>query len=790
MGVHIFNMHLVEYKKLDKLVIILMIFFISIILNLGTHLLTSSIPKNENFVLDQIVTPQSSGFMKYNATTSYSMEKLAHITDSLENYTQINIGIPPNNWNITDLDFKFTNLSINQEKLTIEDLGDGFRGLELGEVKGLAMQLKITELTTIYSIDIFGYKYEASGDPGTIYFEITGWDSGVHKPTSSVYGTPVELNMSVIPQWYTQTFPEPIELIPGDYGIVIDGAKINSNDYYYWWINNSKPELNLYMSEYRRLMGNVYYWTEGDGEDVFLHKINKGVYKPFFPSEINLTATIDGKEYSIMDGMIKGEGSLKVNDTNFNVESELLNIPLSNNQSLKLNFNLNYSINLYNQLPIDSYIEIGDLLTNNWRLCPEIENYSCESYCYKILIPENWENIQIFKDDVNVSSDGNIIFENQSLMILDDLITEGAVWEISAENNPKNVTINLSNTVFQPAEDIEFEVEPPLIGGKLGLVIQDAQGALVYIDEKSVLSSAEIFSYLIRSDASDGIWKTYVYWFNSTDAGFNSITFEVNVPEFIPPPDPFLIILLICLGGAITGGTYGTYSGYKIRKTKKRQKRQRLIQKFKDLTNLEYIIVTDKVSSLVLFSQSFKKRLLDVTLVSGFLNAIRSFGIELTGSSEHSQVIKLEYQDSKIIMTEYKQFRLIFIIKETPSNEFLDALRLITIEMDERFGRFLINFDGDLGPFKYVERLFIQKLETGILYPLRISENPKVKLSSSEKDLIKNVKKYLLSSNSDKFMISSFIDKDNIDSVDVKLFSELVEKRIFQPITENSTNPQ
>ncbi|MEJ2295185.1 MAG: hypothetical protein P8Y23_10500, partial [Candidatus Lokiarchaeota archaeon] len=639
---------------------------------------------------------------------------------------------------------------------------------------------KITESTTVYSIDIFGYKYESSTDPGTIYFEIEGWDSGNNEPNGIIYGKPVELNMSMIPQWYAQNFLDPIELTPGDYAIVIDGSNIVKNDYYYWWINDSKPGSNLYMSEYSRRML-TWDWRE-EYEKVFLHKINKGVNKPYFPSEINLTANINGKDYSIMDGVIKGEGILTINDTNFNIESGLLNFPLLNNESLKLYFNLNYSIDIYNQVSIDSSIEIGDLLTNKWCLCPEFENYSCESYLYKILIPNNWENIQIFKDGVNVSSDSNIIFENQSLMILDDLITEGADWEISAENNPKNLTINLSDSVFQPAEDIEFGVEPPIVGGKLGLVIQDAQGALIYIDEKSVQSSTEIFSYLIRSDASDGVWRAYVYWFNSTDAGFNFIIFRVNVPEFIPPPDPILIILLIALGGAIAGGTYGSFSVYKIRKTKKEQKRQHLIQNFKDLTNLEYIIVTDKISSLDLFSQSFKKKSLDLTLVSGFLNAIRSFGIELTGSSEHSQVIKLEYQDSKIIMTEYKQFRLIFIMKETPSNEFLDLLRLITIETDEKFGRFLENFDGDVSPFVYVERVLIQKLGTGILYPLRISEDPIVKLNSSEKDLLKRVNKYLKSNNSSSFKVSYFINNNEIHAQEVQLFSNLIKRRIFQPI--------
>jgi hypothetical protein len=175
-------------------------------------------------------------------------------------------------------------------------------------------------------------------------------------------------------------------------------------------------------------------------------------------------------------------------------------------------------------------------------------------------------------------------------------------------------------------------------------------------------------------------------------------------------------------------------------------------------------------------------------LVSGFLNAIRSFGIELTGSSEQSQVIKLEYQDSKIIMSEYKQFRVILIMKETPSNEFLENLKYTTIETDEKFGRFLEDFKGDVRPFKYVERLLIQRLETSFLYPLKVDEVPKTKLSSYEKDLLKRVKNHLETQDVHSFKIAYFIDKETPNPLDVKLFSDLIKKRIFQPIVEVNPN--
>ena len=38
------------------------------------------------------------------------------------------------------------------------------------------------------------------------------------------------------------------------------------------------------------------------------------------------------------------------------------------------------------------------------------------------------------------------------------------------------------------------------------------------------------------------------------------------------------------------------------------------------------------------------------TLISGFLEAIRSFGLELNSSADETQTIKLEYKKSKVLM--------------------------------------------------------------------------------------------------------------------------------------------
>lgn len=735
---------------------------------------------------------QTNGLVIYNASNSYMIEKFINITDSIQNSTDVSIGLPENNWNVTRVDLEFQNISITEETIIIEDDGNTFYEIENNGAEQIAMQLSLSESTTINSIDIFGLGLEASNNPD-VRFEIRGWNTGSAEPTSTVYGS-VDLNISNSLKWYTQTFSTPIELSAGNYGLVIDahnyGTGVKPGDTYLWWLNDNKTGSPLYTNRYYRggFLGLVWDWRNPLSQQALLHRFNKWSDDVYNPSDINLTVSYNGNNYLVNDGSYLGEGNVSIEDIGLIMGGSELNLPISNNESLNLIFNLSYSVYLHETFSAEGEVEIGDILSNKWYITPDIDVYDSTEYYYAINIPESWQNVQIYKDAVNVSADANVIFENQTLFLYNGIITEGADWLISAENAPKNFTLSLLKSEFGPAEDIQISVEPPVVDGVIGLVIQDAEGNIVHIDQKTISTDNETFHYLLRSDAIDGIWKASLYWVNNSEAGFNTISFEVNVPIVIPPPDPFFILLLIILGGTITGGVIGTYSIAKARKSKKQQRKQRLVKKFKDLSNLEYIIVTDKVSSLDLFSQSFKKKELDLSLVSGFLNAIRSFGIELTGSSEQSQVIKLEYHDSKIIMSEYRQFRIILIMKDTPSHEFLETLKLTTIETDEKFGRFLKEFKGDVRPFKYVERLLIQRLETSFLYPLKLSEVPKAKLSSYQKDLLKRVKKHLKTNDLDRFKITYFIDKDAINPLDVKLFSDLIKKRIFQPIIEINSN--
>ncbi|GAH12110.1 unnamed protein product, partial [marine sediment metagenome] len=125
--------------------------------------------------------------------------------------------------------------------------------------------------------------------------------------------------------------------------------------------------------------------------------------------------------------------------------------------------------------------------------------------------------------------------------------------------------------------------------------------------------------------------------------------------------------VLIVVGSIILAGA--SFTSYKLIKRSKRihqEYRQKIYNKYMDVLNLDYFIIIEKRTGLNIYEKVLAGKDMDASLITGFLEAIRSFGIELTGANEQSQTIKLEYQQSKIIMSEFKDFRILLIMKENP----------------------------------------------------------------------------------------------------------------------------
>ncbi|MEJ2294579.1 MAG: hypothetical protein P8Y23_07385, partial [Candidatus Lokiarchaeota archaeon] len=169
-------------------------------------------------------------------------------------------------------------------------------------------------------------------------------------------------------------------------------------------------------------------------------------------------------------------------------------------------------------------------------------------------------------------------------------------------------------------------------------------------------------------------------------------------------------------------------------------------------------------------------------LVSGFLSAIRSFGIELTNTEGTTQTIKLEYKDSKILMSEYKDFRIVLIMNDIPSPAFFESLKKLSYDIEVKYGKLLESFKGNIQPFAGIEELLKIHLNTALLYPLKIVKMGKLKVNQLEKNMIVHARNQMKKRNSKYFYINSLIEDKAWVPKDIEVLFSILEKRIFQPV--------
>jgi hypothetical protein len=233
----------------------------------------------------------------------------------------------------------------------------------------------------------------------------------------------------------------------------------------------------------------------------------------------------------------------------------------------------------------------------------------------------------------------------------------------------------------------------------------------------------------------------------------------------------------------------GSISSYVIGKRflrKKSERQLKILNRFIDALNIHYFIISEKNSGLTVYEKLFKGKNIDSSLISGFLQAVHAFGIELTEAEEHTRSLKLDYQNSKVLMSDYKNIRMILIMEKNPSPDFFDSLNALSYDIEEKFGHLLENFDGDITQFIEIRDLLDFHLNTFLIAPLRLSNNPK-SITSEEMGIINQAKKKMKEKNSDNFLIRSLYDKmEEIKVADAKIIFKLIQKKIFQPIADRN----
>jgi len=356
---------------------------------------------------------------------------------------------------------------------------------------------------------------------------------------------------------------------------------------------------------------------------------------------------------------------------------------------------------------------------------------------------------------------------------------------ITASSTAISFGLTVDRTEFYAGQELKFFFADPVLAGNYTFVLTDTFEDQINTTTKVVTPGpgSYSFTYTIPSNALDGSYKANVYWFNGTDAGIVTQVFTVILPIKPFEIDWTLVIGIVVIAGL---GSAVSISSIVLAKKKKRKKlaaKEKTINKFMDILNLNYVIVIEKKSSLNVYDQAFTGKKFNSTLISGFLEAIHHFGLDITGSEERSQTVKLEYQNSKILMSDFKHFRLIFIMKDLPSPQFYEVIDDLSLEIEEKFGMYLKEFKGNLQPFKGIENLLKSHLGTAFLYPLKLTGTGKMKIAPAEKTLINKAISTMKQTQLDYFYVTQLIKEKTLDSKEIAALYSLIIKRIFNPFS-------
>ena len=698
-----------------------------------------------------------------------------------ENASSIDFDLPNSSWSIEDIELNFTDIDFGNESKIIEDNDIGQRRLmdKSKSIQAFGIQLKIVDPIILYGVQIYG-NVENYNPISNLYIQINGYNAIDNTP-NQIINASIILNISTTLGWYNQKFQDPLYLISGNYYLVLNGTEFlpSDNSDYYWHYNNLNPQ---YPS-----LNTSYYdgsnWILDSPKTPFLVKLNQKINQSIFPEEINMSAQVNGESFKVSNGNARGKGFLKKDNINYHPNNKTIKIKVKNNKTDKLEFNLLYTLNINNYFKAVGSLNVEVNSSNQWNINPEITKVS-NDHIIKFNYPKSWTNLKVLKNGIDISPNITIDPLNYSLIIPNNFIENDAFWEILA--NSPNIEFNIlaPNTNYLTGQKLSFSITSPPAGNYTFLLI-DPINLEVYQMTKEIPSQGNTFSYDIPSNSIEGDYIAYIIWNNKTDAGVQSQVFTISlntIPSSNGDFSLYLIFGLILIGGGVIGGS--SYVAIRKIQSNRRSKLKQILEQCNDVLNLKYVIVLDSITGIDLFSKSFEEKEVDSTLISGFLQAIHNFGVEVIEGAKDSRTVKVDYKNSFIIMTEFINLRLIVIMKSNPSKNFLYAIESLAYHIYKYYGKIIDKFEGNLKPFRSIQKLIDSDLNLSIRYPLVLSMSKNIKLTQDEKEMVKKASKFMKENNFNYFYAVYLLPDNVCGPKDYETILSLIKKGIFQPNKE------
>jgi len=732
-----------------------------------------------SFVIEiRILRAQPTG-LSLTIQYKFEMTQYSEIKGSNQSVDSINIQLPSSVWTVDSVELNFSDTDYGIELITIEDgVHSTFKKVynknSPQHMFGQAVQIKLDLPSVIYGVYIYGYI--GLSHPGTPQIQIRGYDKINRNPNSTLYGS-TNLNLSSIEGWYLQKFASPISLTKGNYYLVLNGSSLpvySVEGAGFWWAYNNIDPLNPQLNTSECFN----QWNIGSSGSPFLYKLIQKIDLPFFPEENNMTVKISNDHYSVANGSFVGDGYLRQINLNYVPGADSISLSVFNNNSTNLIFNVSYQLNINQIIMSSASVVIQEEVFNKWTITPEVIRYS-NNDSVMFHYPLSWENLTIYKDHINISS---MVFVNptdKTIFITNQTISSGAEWEITANSPSIPIILNAPKLDYYLGQELLFSLANPILNGNYTFILINSADTEEFRNTKTIPPESNIFSYELPLSSPDGTYIAYIFWNNQTDAGVISQDFIISIPVFTPQDNTIFIIVILILTIVPALGI-AAYIAYKRLSKIRRYKMQRLLEKCVDILNLNYFIVTDIKSGIDIYSQSFGEQKSDPSLISGFLQAVRAFGSEISADKE-SKTVKIQYKNSILLMTEFVNVRLILNMKETPSADFHYAVESLAYDVYKHYGKAIDEFHGNIKDFKGIKQLVEKHLNVSFIYPLKVKVPENVKLNLAESRMVEKAMKFIKDYDFDYIYSLYLLPENECSPKDAQNILNLIEKGVFVP---------
>jgi E3 UFM1-protein ligase 1 len=184
------------------------------------------------------------------------------------------------------------------------------------------------------------------------------------------------------------------------------------------------------------------------------------------------------------------------------------------------------------------------------------------------------------------------------------------------------------------------------------------------------------------------------------------------------------------LAGALSDGFFNRAKLATVETTKKTLPSW-ILKKMEAADNLQYILIIHKLSGTCLFSYKCSALAFDPDLVSGFLQAISSFGTEV--SSQEAGLEEIKYQGFVVALSEGELIRSAFICNQSPESTLRSSIKYFTIKFEDEYRQNLTNWTGDISVFKNAPHLVEEFFKVGSKVLFLIPKIPQDTTISKEK---------------------------------------------------------